>query len=307
MNTKDWALIVFTILAQMSVGAFVVLGITHYFAQRKAGAQEADRMSDRALLAIWPVLVLGLLASILHLGSPLGAPRAIMNIGSSWLSREILFGVLFGVSGFVFAFLQWRKIGSFSLRNVVAWIAALIGLALIYSMSRAYMLPTQPAWNTLATPIMFFTTTFLLGSLAIGTAFVTNYAYIKRKEPACGDIQCELLRDTLRWIAIASVALLGIELVAIPLQTAFLASSSIPQAIDSVAMTYNQFGLLFGLRLVLVFIGAGMFAVFLYGNSLSAGHERTLSNVVVGAFALVLLAEVIGRFLFYATHIRIGI
>ena len=112
MNAQELALVAFTILAQMSVGAFVVLGIVHIWAMRQAGEAEADRLADRALLAIVPTLVLGLLASLFHLGNPLNAYLAVLNVGSSWLSREILVGVMFAGLGFVFAFLQWRKIGS---------------------------------------------------------------------------------------------------------------------------------------------------------------------------------------------------
>ena len=180
MELREWALIVFTILAQMSVGAFWVLGIVHYYATRKAGVEEADRMSDRALLAIIPVLVLGMLASLLHLGNPFSAYKAVTNLGTSWLSREILFGVLFLVFGALYAFLQWRKIGSVAVRNVIAWVAALLGIGLVYSMASVYMLYSQPAWNTLATPISFFVTALLLGALAMGAAFVWNYARYKR-------------------------------------------------------------------------------------------------------------------------------
>ena len=58
MGIREWALIVFTILTQMAVGSFVVLGIVHYFAARRLGLAEADRVSDRALLTIGPVIVL---------------------------------------------------------------------------------------------------------------------------------------------------------------------------------------------------------------------------------------------------------
>ncbi|MBI4787706.1 MAG: dimethyl sulfoxide reductase anchor subunit, partial [Chloroflexi bacterium] len=42
MEMREWALITFTILAQMSVGAFLVLGVVHFFSNRTAGAQQAD-------------------------------------------------------------------------------------------------------------------------------------------------------------------------------------------------------------------------------------------------------------------------
>ena len=306
MNVRDWALITFTILAEMSVGAFWVLGAVHYFSARKAGAEQADRLSDRALLAIVPVLALGVLASLLHLGNPLNAYRSVTHLSTSWLSREVLSTVLFLVVGGVFAFMQWKKIASFAVRNVLAWIAALIGLFLVYSMSNVYLLPTQPAWNTMATPVSFFTTTLLLGVLAVGAAFVANYAYIKRAAPDCADIQCVLLRGSLRWFAVASVILLGVELVVTPLYLAYLSAEG-GAAAASAAMMYGKFGVVLGLRLVFVVVGAGVLALFLYQNALSPGRERVMGNLAYAAFSLVLVSEVLGRFLFYATHVRIGV
>ena len=62
MNTQEWALILFTILSQMAVGAFWVLGVVHTYARRKAGETAADRMSDGALMVIGPVLALAFVA-----------------------------------------------------------------------------------------------------------------------------------------------------------------------------------------------------------------------------------------------------
>jgi anaerobic dimethyl sulfoxide reductase subunit C (anchor subunit) len=307
MEVRGWALVIYTILTQMAVGSFVVLGIVHFYAMRKAGVDQADRLSDRALLAIGPVLVLGILASLFHLGNPINAPRAISNLASSWLSREILCTVLFAVFGGAFAIAQWRKIGTFVARNVIAWIAALIGLGAIYSMSNIYLLQTQPAWDSLATPIQFFSTAFLAGALAIGSAFVANYAYVKQKEPECADVQCGLLRNVVRGIAVASVVLLGIEVLVYPLQMAYLVSSGNPAALQSVSMTFSLYGALLALRLVLVVLGAGIFGLFLFRYASITGMELTMGNLVYTAFALVLVSEAIGRFLFYATQVRIGI
>ena len=306
MGIREWALIVFTILTQMAVGSFVVLGIVHYFAARKLGLAEADRVSDRALLAIGPVMVLSLIVSLFHLGNPLNAYRAVTNLGSSWLSREILFSVLFVVAGGAFAIAQWRKIGTFAARNVLAWIAALIGLVLVFNMSNVYLLPTQPAWDTLATPVSFYTTALLLGVLAVGAALVANYAYTQRKDPACADAQCLLMRSTLRWLALASVVLLGVELVVVPFQIAYVtAGTTAGQA--SVGLLFDQYGVVLALRLALAFLGAGILGLFVYQNAMSADREKFVGTLAYGAFALVLVAEVLGRFLFYATHVKIGL
>ena len=306
MDIREWALIAFTILMQLAVGAFVSLGAVHYFAARAKGDAEADRLSDRSLLAIGPILVLALLASLFHLGNPLNAYRAVTNLGSSWLSREILFSVLFTAVGAVFAFMQWRKISTFPVRTVVAGLAALIGLVQVYSMSMIYALPLQPAWNTAFTPISFFTTMLLLGVLALGAAFVANYTYLQRQNAATGP-QSELLRGSLRWFAVAAVVMLGVEFVVAPVQVAYLAASPIPEAAASIKLLFTQYSLVFALRLALVFIGAGILGFFLYRNATSPGRERILGTLAYTAFGLVLVSEVLGRFIFYASHIKIGL
>jgi anaerobic dimethyl sulfoxide reductase subunit C (anchor subunit) len=306
MNTRDWALVAFTILSQMSVGSFVVLGVVHFFAQRKSGIEEADKLSDRALLAIGPALILGMLASLLHLGNPLNAPRAVSNLGSSWLSAEVSLGVVFAIVGGVFALMQWRKVGTPALRNAVAVIAALVGLVLVFAMSRVYMLPTIPAWNTLATPVTFYVTTFLLGALAMGTAFVVNYMLMHRTDPESHNTQLVLLRDSLRWIALASIFLLGAEFVVLPLYLAYLASGSAAAAASAAILT-NQNGAVLAVRLLLAFLGAGVFTAFIYQNTTSQGKVRVAAYLAYAAFALVLLAEILGRYLFYASFVRIGI
>jgi len=306
MNTQEWALIIFTILSQMAVGAFLVLGVIHTYARRKAGDEAADRLSDRALLAIGPVLILAMIASLFHLGSPLVAPRAVINLGSSWLSREVFFGVLFVIVGGLFALLQWRKIGSFGLRTVVAWIAALIGLVFISSMTMVYMIPTQPAWNTWLTPVAFFSTTALLGLFTIGASFVFNYNYLKERDPECAEEQCALMHSSLRGIAIASILFLGVQLVTIPIYLVSLANMG-PAAVETARMLTEDYVILLALQLSLLFLGAGVFALFLYRYASSTGRERIIGRLAYGAFLFVLVGAVIGRYLFYASHVKIGV
>ncbi len=306
MDVKDWALITFTILVQMSVGCMWVMGVAHFFAARKYGTEAANRLSDRTIYVLMPVIALAFVASLLHLGNPINAYRAVTNLGSSWLSSEIFFGVIFAIVSFIYAFLQWRKIGSFVLRNIIIWVAALVGLVLIWSMSHVYMIRTQPAWNTWATPVSFYVTAFLLGVLAMGVAFVANYAYLQRKQPDCAEIQCTLMREALRWVALAAVLLLGIEMVILPISVASLSIGN-AAALASLQLMIGSFGWALTLRVALAFVGAGVFAVLLYQNAMKAGHEKLLANLTYAAFVLVLAAEVLNRLVFYAAHIRMGI
>ena len=60
-------------------------------------------------------------------------------------------------------------------------------------------------------------------------------------------------------------------------------------------------------RLALVFLGAGLFGAFVYRNAISIGREKIMGNWVYAAFVLVLVSEILGRFLFYASHSGFGL
>ncbi len=307
MNPNEWALVIFTVVMQMAVGAFVLLGGVHYFAARRNGLDEADKLSDRALLAIGPVVVLGLLVTFLHLGNPINAPRAIAHFATSWLSREIILSIAFCILGAAFAFMQWRKISTAAIRNALALIVALVGLVLVYTMSMVYRIVTVPAWDTWATTISFYITAFLLGGLALGAAFVANFWYVRRKNMDTQNVQYSMLATSLRWIALISIGLLGLQFVVVPLYLAQLASGVDPAAIASVDVVSQQNGLIFAFRLILLFVGAGLLAVFVYQNASSESKLRVVSSLAFLAFALVLVSEVLGRYLFYVSMIRIGL
>lgn len=305
MNTQEWALIIFTILTEMSVGSFLVLGTVHFFVERKAGLKEADRMSDWVLIAIVVALGLGMLASLFHLGNPINAYKAVTNVGLSALSREILSGVTFAVLALLFVALQWFKVGSARLRDVIALVTAVVGVVFVFFQSRIYMLATQPSWNTPLTTVSFFVSTLLLGVLAIGAALVANCAVMQRKNPDCAETQSKLLRGAIRWIAISSIILVGIEIIVTPIYLAYLGTG--PAAAQaSLAKMVGEFNLAFIFRMVLGFLGAVVLAVFLYQNATTSG-QKFLGKLAYSAFALVLIAEVLARFVFYATHVGIGI
>jgi len=66
METREWALVFFTIAAQMSVWSFVVWASCTSSLTRKAARRGGPPKRPRTT-RIGPVLVLGLLASLLHL------------------------------------------------------------------------------------------------------------------------------------------------------------------------------------------------------------------------------------------------
>ena len=168
MNERP--LVAFTLLTQMAVGAFLTLGAIDLWAGGLTNQMSWQALTNGVLLAIGPVVAAGLLAALPHLGAPQNAWRAVANVRSSWLSREILLALAFAGLGGLFAALRWSGTGSPALRSRVAFAAGLCGVALVYTMARVYRLRTVESWDTPLTAVSFFATSLLLGSLGVGTA-----------------------------------------------------------------------------------------------------------------------------------------
>ncbi len=149
----DFSLVAFTILAQLAVGAFAVLCLFSLTVR-------PDALPNRVAIGVVASMLLGLFASLFHLGSLLQAWRALAHWRSSWVSREILFALLFATSTVVFAVLDSLRVDE---RGAAAWFAVLLGFGLIYSMASAYSLRTVPAWSTPFTFVSFVITSLLLG------------------------------------------------------------------------------------------------------------------------------------------------
>jgi len=142
-GVQELPLIIFTLCGQMAVGMAV---FSLFFP-----------LSTFYLLSIGFLLGLAGLASILHLGTPLNAWRALNHLKKSSLSREILMFGLFGASWLV----CWVLPGMGKLPLVV------FGIGLVYTMSQVYRIKAVPAWNTWRTPVSFFLSAGVLGTLAV--------------------------------------------------------------------------------------------------------------------------------------------
>lgn len=295
---RERSLVIFTLLSQMAVGIFLTVGGLHTWIALQTNLRIANLFTDRILLTAGPLVILGMLASFFHLGSPLNAWRAISNLRTSWLSREILCASLFAGLGGLFALVQWFKLGPFALRLPLAWLAALSGLGLIYSMGRVYMLRSVPPWNSRFTLLSFFITTTLLGSLAAGITLAWELAILghsRLAEQMLRQAAVPLLLP-LRWIGISALIILGIQFIAIPWWALQQTTSAARQ----------QYRLALGLRLGLLFCAVLVLSTLLV-SPYTLLSSRTLMLASTLAFAGVVLSEIIGRIIFYETYAREGV
>nr|NLI50416.1 dimethyl sulfoxide reductase anchor subunit [Propionibacterium sp.] len=298
-------LVIFTIAAQMSAGSFIVLGLIHLLGA-KVPQETMDRVTDPALYAVGPLLVLGMAASTLHLGSPLRAANSLLHLGGSWLSAEIFAGSAFAGLGAVFAFLQWKKLGPHVLRQVLAVLTAAVGAFLVFAISQVYSLRTVPAWATYFTPVRFFITALLLGGLAVGAALVIAAQRREAKGVETPEAAA-LVGRSVRGIALGGLFGLGAKYIGQPAYIGYLGTHPEQAARESLDLLVNTYGVYSAAQNILTFAGIAALFFMLYRMADGNAGKRLMPTAAIVAFVLVLAGEVIGRMLFYASMVRIGV
>jgi DMSO reductase anchor subunit len=93
---------------------------------------------------------------LLHLGRPTRAIKALRNLRTSWLSREVALFSAFSVLSLAYAATLSAPVG-------VA--AVMFGAAGVYASGRLYLVPARPVWNSCRTLVAFFATALATGPL----------------------------------------------------------------------------------------------------------------------------------------------
>ena len=153
-----WPLVALTLLTQLSLGT-----VAATVAAEAAGGATAGRLAGGAVGAALAGAV-ALAASLFHLGRPASALKALRNLRTSWLSREVaLLSAFSGASLAYAAAWEWGAGGGTRLALGVA--AVTLGVAGIYASGRLYLVPARPVWNSPRTIVSFFATAVATGPL----------------------------------------------------------------------------------------------------------------------------------------------
>ena len=86
METKEFALVLFTVLSQASVGAFILLS----WLRLRNRSEAMDAVYRRSIAVLLPIMAVALVASLFHLGRPMLAFTSLRRLATSWLSRRDL-------------------------------------------------------------------------------------------------------------------------------------------------------------------------------------------------------------------------
>ncbi len=100
-----------------------------------------------------------------------------------------------------------------------------------------------------------------------------------------------------------AIALIGVLFVALPIYLVYLGTEGGTLTTAILNELHTTFAPLLFAHLFLAFTGAGVLSAFAwYFSSCQQQRSRLLYLIVIGAFVCVLVAEVIGRYLFYARN-----
>jgi anaerobic dimethyl sulfoxide reductase subunit B len=305
---REPSLVAFTLLAQAAVGLFWAV-----FGVRLSAGADANPLLAAPFLAVGPLLLAAVLASLLHLGTPRNAWRALANVRQSWLSREIMATLLFGGGWLVLLSLHAAGWTSAVIEAVAATATALAGAGLVYSMARVYRLRTVPAWNSPLTSASFLLAAGTLGSLSCAlllaiTAPPAAAAHASLAADAASGQLARSVVDSIRLLLLGAAACSALDLLLSPAWRAHrrAADSATEPGLRHRAMDVSSPNTATALHAA----GLALIAVALLASTpdAAAALPQWLSTAAIGlALGTVLLAASFARSLFYSSRGRLGL
>ncbi|SHN75842.1 dimethyl sulfoxide reductase anchor subunit family protein [Desulfitobacterium chlororespirans] len=256
---QDVKLVIFSIGLQAAIGIMIAMMAT----VKMNGSNEYKQASVASAL----LGMIGFLAFAFYLGRPAFIFNAISQFSHSWLSRVLVFSLLFIGLAIIHAVVQYVNP---SIKRF-GWTAGVVGLIDVISMANVYMSTSRPGWQSIVPLIDFLAVTIILGVAFFLTIQSSGLAIKSQKMYGL--------------IGLSSAVILGV--------VTFL--------------NYNSFDtpntvLLLGIHLLLFLTGA----VLLFIPSLKPTKEQTgsgrMSMVYIGTAALG-GGLMVSRYLFYAVLI----
>jgi len=307
MNVREWALPVYTILTQLSIGTLLILWSAREIYLRRFAEAEISQIVKFPITIISLTVWVAMAGSHSHLSKPFHSYLAVLNFRTSWLSREVAFNVLLFLITASLAALHWLPGGKTRLKTALGWCAILSGFALVFSMANIYLLPAQSSsWNTRSTSLSFFLTMLLLGCIALPAMLLVDFSFSQVLALERSDQQYLFIRRVLIWSAAAGV-IAWIATVALSFYQIWMLRLGDLWAQTSYELLTNLYHPLLFLRLALPLLGLVILSISVYKI---VKQDRAIKESMIPVYAaciFVLVGEILGRFLFYAVHVRIGV
>jgi DMSO reductase iron-sulfur subunit len=189
LSSRENPLVMFTLLAQASIGTFIAAFIGSLLGIETFRALTQSVVYLPLLLLSLAMVAGGLFMSTTHLGKPWRFYRGFNNLRHSPVSREglglVLFQIFLGLHTlFVLPRNEWlRELVGIEFGHKLAGIldqpamlsgvvAVIAGLVALYYMYRCYRIKARPFWDHWHTAAAFYGTMLSLGAWVIACAYV---------------------------------------------------------------------------------------------------------------------------------------
>lgn len=149
-------LVFFTVLGQVSVGAFIFLLLFSPLTGKQLGTR---------LFISLCFFGVGLAIGMFHMGQLLRAMNVFIGIGRSPMSNEIALSALFGTFAAISSLGLLSGKGNPSVFKGIAWLAAITGAGFVISIPDVYQIDTVVGWKSEYTWIVMLLTVFSGGGL----------------------------------------------------------------------------------------------------------------------------------------------
>lgn len=306
MNVREWTLPVYTILMQIAVGALFVLWLIRTRATSKFSPGDIDRIIRNPILVISFTIMVAMIGAHFHLSKPYRSFLAVLNFKSSWLSREIAFTVSFFITTVSVWYLTRYQNTHRKLISNIGWLAVFLGFILIYCMARVYLLPTQAAWNSLTVILSFYITTLLLGGMTIVCLIMLDLKFAEIQKSNDINLRLDVIRYSFAGLSLLAFVLALLNIVVTYVQIYQLQHGDIT-ARTSLSLLLELYLPLLIMRIFLLLIASTTLGYTVYRMYKLKSTLQSMMTPVYLSCLLIFVGEIVGRFLFYATHIRIGL
>jgi DMSO reductase iron-sulfur subunit len=292
LSTRENPLVVFTLVSQAVIGAFLILFIGPLLGIDTITSSEHPLAWPLVLFSLIAVQTLALVLSTLHLGRSHRFYRAFNNLRYSPVSREVagiavfynFLGAYTLLTGLPILF-EWLPQNIAQLLVAVSgWGAVISGIAAIYFMHSIYRIPARPFWNHWQVLTSFYGNMLVLGPMAV----LLVYAVVQTDAHSSWNGTASML---------ASIISVGLFMEIVGLY--FHQKDMLRQGGEGAASYHRQvtqFGRIHTLRNV------GMFTGLAFAITLSVVYLDGVSGLLVWSIAALVIAvtAITGRALFYA-------
>ena len=170
LTSHESAHVIFTLLTQATVGAFLMLILGPVFDWAGFGLFQDYTLHISLVMTIFVLSTMGLYKLNMHLGKPHRFYRGFNNLRLSPVSREIAGVSLFytGLLGYAF-FALFDNTFMGVVADIFAYLAVVSGPVGLYFMYKLYRIPARPFWDHWQTGTAFFGSMLSLGASIILT------------------------------------------------------------------------------------------------------------------------------------------